>query len=155
MGVSAFAVDAASREAHEAEDFALTDWLSGLDRDGREVSVKRVERAAVPKVLDNNVSPVVRSTRVPAQVDDVSAGGRSYFVAGVPECVSADRTNVDSLMELKVQNLAGIANRPTDKTELTTLPRLRPRPLEIAVYIHVEVLRTSLEQSAIVGRKFN
>ena len=106
MGVSALAVDAGSGKAHQAEDFALTDRLTGLDRDGREVGVERVVRAAVPKVLDNDIPPVVRRARFPAHVDDVSAGGRAHFIAGIAERVSADRADVNSLMELEVENLS-------------------------------------------------
>ena len=59
-------------------------------------------------------------------------------------------------MELQVGNLAAIAaNGPPHETELTALPRLRPRTFEIAVYIHVEVSRSVLEQSAIVCGKVN
>ena len=59
-------------------------------------------------------------------------------------------------MELQVGNLAAIAaNGPPHETELTALPRLRPRTFEIAVYMHVEVSRSVLEQSAIVCGKVN
>src|SRR4029453_15295997 len=56
MGVSALAVDARSRKAHQGEGSALTHRLSGLDRDGREVGVEGVVRATIPEVLDNDVS---------------------------------------------------------------------------------------------------
>src|SRR4029453_13044172 len=120
MGVSSLAVDAGSRKAHQAEDSALTHRLSGLDRDGREVGVEGVVRATIPEVLDNDVSPVVRGAGVPAHVNNVSAGGRSHLVAGITERVSADRTDVNSLMELQVGDLAAIAaNGPAHEPELT------------------------------------
>src|SRR5262245_27297414 len=83
MGVSAFAVDAGSREAHQAKDFALTDRLTDLDRDGREMGVERVVRATVPKVLDYDVSPVIRRARIPASVNDLSAGGGPHLVTWI------------------------------------------------------------------------
>ncbi len=149
--MTAFAVNARSREAHHAEDFALTNRLSGLDRNGREVGIERVVRAAVPKVLDNDVSPVVRRARVLADVDDVAAGGNSHLIAWVTLRVAADGTDVNSLMKLKVQDLAAISNRSAHKTELSALPRLGSRALKVAVYMHEEVAWATLEQSAIIG----
>ena len=115
--------------------------------------VDRVEWAAVPTVLDDNVPSVVRGSRFATDMDNGAGCGGPHLVGRIALGIALHRADVDPFMKLDAANLVAASDRSANEPVLAALPGLGFFALEVAIHVHEKILRPSFEQGVIFRGK--
>src|SRR6266436_8086687 len=122
MEMRPFPVYPDSGVAHDSDRLAAFDRIARVHVDGTQVSVQAVVTAAVPAMLDHNVSPIVRVAGYEIGVHDFPVGNGADFVEGLAICIAMYGANIDSFVKAGINEATCCVGGIAYKAVFAALP---------------------------------
>ena len=115
--------------------------------------VEGINGTAFDIMLDDDVASVVGGAGFMTHMGYSSRSRSSDVIQRFATGVSLCRSDIDAFVELQIDDFLALTLRAPHVAEGSAFPNLRRDALEIAVHIHVKVLRLVLQEGVVVRRK--